>query len=368
MTVSVLIPYYNDRDYLAQAIESVLNQTYQDFELILVNHATTDDCREIAHSYKDKRIKHIDMPQNYGAGTGLVIIEFLKQATGKYVKLFCADDIMYSTCLEDMVKYMETHPQIDFAFGDVEYIDKKNKSLNKSWFKSRFKFSLKNSEIDCLKNYFEGYSVLPYIGSFAKRELFETININKSFIMLFDMSLWLSLLIKGYKIGYLNKYIAGYRIHDNQLCSSKHRVTIFQRSKFEFSKFTELFFEIDNIEILKKMFKDNKWLNKILDLSKEDLKFILAFEMLILPLTTQRITGYNYIFNLIEHDDTRKYLENKFNFGIKELREIYSRGYSTTFNSAQELSFSQIFYTFVKKLLFKISLKEYFDNKKFKNL
>ena len=45
MKVSVLIPYYNDREYLPQAIESVLNQTFEDFELILVNHATTDDCR-----------------------------------------------------------------------------------------------------------------------------------------------------------------------------------------------------------------------------------------------------------------------------------------------------------------------------------
>ena len=61
MKVSVLIPYYNDREFFRQSIESVLNQTYKDFELILVNHATTDDCREIAHSYNDDRIIHLDM-------------------------------------------------------------------------------------------------------------------------------------------------------------------------------------------------------------------------------------------------------------------------------------------------------------------
>ena len=78
MKVSVLIPYYNDREFLRQSIESVLNQTYKDFELILVNHATTDDCREIAHSYNDDRIIHLDMDKNYGAGTGLIIWEILR--------------------------------------------------------------------------------------------------------------------------------------------------------------------------------------------------------------------------------------------------------------------------------------------------
>ena len=58
--VSVFLPYYNDAEYLPIAIESVLNQTYQNFELILCNHATTDNCREIAHSYKDSRIAEVD--------------------------------------------------------------------------------------------------------------------------------------------------------------------------------------------------------------------------------------------------------------------------------------------------------------------
>ena len=138
MMVSVLIPYYNDREYLSQAIESVLNQTYKDFELILINHATTDDCREIAHSYNDKRIKHIDMEENYGAGGGMIISKFLENAKGKYVKFFCADDVMYPNCLEDLVTYMEKHPEKDFVFGDVEYIDENNKSLKKSYFKSKF--------------------------------------------------------------------------------------------------------------------------------------------------------------------------------------------------------------------------------------
>ena len=200
MMVSVLIPYYNDREYLSQAIESVLNQTYKDFELILINHATTDDCREIAHSYNDKRIKHIDMEENYGAGGGMIISKFLENAKGKYVKLFCADDVMYPNCLENLVNYMEKHPEKDFIFGNVEYIDENNKPTGENWFKNRAGFSIENDEAGCLLTYFKGCSILPYIGSFCKKELFSTIKIDKTSIMTLDMSIWVLFLIKDYKI------------------------------------------------------------------------------------------------------------------------------------------------------------------------
>ena len=82
--VSVFLPYYNDRRYLKEAIESVLNQTYPNWELILLNHATEDDCREIAHSYKDNRIVHIDMEENLGAGGGILFEKMLLASSGKY--------------------------------------------------------------------------------------------------------------------------------------------------------------------------------------------------------------------------------------------------------------------------------------------
>ena len=75
--VSVFIPYYNDEKFLKTSIESVLNNNYQDFELILLNHATKDSCREIAHSYNDDRIKHIDMSENLGGGSGLLFQKML---------------------------------------------------------------------------------------------------------------------------------------------------------------------------------------------------------------------------------------------------------------------------------------------------
>ena len=83
--ISVLIPYYNDEDFLRESIQSVLDQTYTDFELVLINHACTDSSRKIARSFEDGRIVHIDLPVN--AGAGVILDAFLKKARGTYVAI-----------------------------------------------------------------------------------------------------------------------------------------------------------------------------------------------------------------------------------------------------------------------------------------
>ena len=368
MTVSILIPYYNDREFLGQAIESVLNQTYKDFELILVNHDTKDDCREIAHSYKDPRIKHVDMDKNYGAGTGLIVHEFLKKATGEYVKLFCADDVMLPNCLEILVNYMENHPEKDFAFGNVNYIDENCKPLKRNWFKNRYQFSIDNTETDCLNLYFKGFSFLPYIGCILKRDIFNHIEIDTSTIMTFDMILWVSILLKGYKIGYINKIIANYRHHSLQMCSSKSEKKIVNRCYFEFTKYIETFFLIDNFSFLKAIFKDPR-LDKFQDLSKDDIKFYLALRMLESQQHSFRITGYYHIFDCLKNPQRREHIKETFNFDIDTFRAIYSSGErDSAFQRAQELNISQLWYLFIKKVLFKLTLKDYFSKKRKKAL
>lgn len=357
MKVSVLIPYYNDREFLRQSIESVLNQTYKDFELILVNHATTDDCREIAHSYNDDRIIHLDMDKNYGAGTGLIVEKFLEHATGDYVKLFCADDIMYPDCLKDLLTFSSLHPEYDMVFGDVEHIDVNGNSLNNSWFKSRFGFNLKNTEIDYLRRYFKGNSALPYIGSFVKMEKFKSVELDVSCIMDFDMHLWTSLLLNGCKIGYLNKYVAGYRIHDNQMCSAKNGKLILTRGYAELTGLVQKYLKITDINLVKAIFNTNPFI-KYAD--ECDIKFIVASEMLLSDVKSVSYFGYNIIYNMLQDKETRKYLEQKFKFGIVEFRKLYSISIDTN------ESLEKIIYLLIKRFLKKISLYKYWSksNKK----
>src|SRR5579864_5002889 len=107
--VSVVTPFYNSATYLAACIQSVLAQTHQDFEYLLVNNMSTDGSREIAARYsaQDSRLRLIDnqafvgQVENYNGALAQI------DATSQYVKIVQADDAIYPECLARMVELAE---------------------------------------------------------------------------------------------------------------------------------------------------------------------------------------------------------------------------------------------------------------------
>jgi glycosyltransferase involved in cell wall biosynthesis len=108
--VSVIIPVRNFERYIAEAIESVLTQEFQDWELIIVDDCSTDRTNEIAARYQDgEKIRLVRNERNLGQfpahNRGAAL------ARGKYLKFFHGDDVMYPHCLGTMVRCMEAFPR-----------------------------------------------------------------------------------------------------------------------------------------------------------------------------------------------------------------------------------------------------------------
>ena len=104
--VSVIIPCYNVAKYLGQCLDSVLKQTFQDFEVLCVNDGSTDNSLEIAKKYKkeDKRINIVDIENN---GVGNARNVGIKGATGRYITFLDADDYIEHNMYEKIIKKME---------------------------------------------------------------------------------------------------------------------------------------------------------------------------------------------------------------------------------------------------------------------
>ena len=316
--VSILLPYYNDEKFLRQCIESILNNDYQNFELILLNHATQDSSRDIAHSYNDTRIKHIDMDINYGGGGGLLFEKMLSVANGKYIKPFCADDVLKKDGLKILVEYMESNPNKDFAFGDVEYVDEEGRDLCDSWFKNRPNFSLKNDEIDCLRLFIGYKGFLPYISSILKKSILSNLYIEKTFFMMFDMSLWFNCLLKGYKIGFIDKIVAYYRSHKEQASSTTKAKISSLYCYFESVCFNQNVFNI-NISLAKQIFSgwgDDKFDDIIQD--TQDLDFYIAYKLFA---KQKDIYAYLQLNKMLNNELKRKRIEEVFGYTIKNFRE-----------------------------------------------
>lgn len=104
-TVSVCTPVYNTERFIAEAIHSVLDQTFKDLELVIVDNASTDSTPEILAQFKDPRIRLFRNDQNIGAAGNFN--RAIALAQGRYIKLLCADDFLYPRCLEEQVAVLE---------------------------------------------------------------------------------------------------------------------------------------------------------------------------------------------------------------------------------------------------------------------
>jgi glycosyltransferase involved in cell wall biosynthesis len=124
--ITVLMPAYNAGKYIAEAIQSVLTQTFTDFELLIVNNGSTDTTvNEILH-FTDTRIKLID---EYRPGIGFALNKGLQEAKGKYIARFDADDICDPSRLERQFNFLENNPGYVLCGSDAEYIAESGEHL-----------------------------------------------------------------------------------------------------------------------------------------------------------------------------------------------------------------------------------------------
>jgi glycosyltransferase involved in cell wall biosynthesis len=136
--ISVLTTVYNGGRYLKETIESVLNQSFRDFEYVIVNDGSTDDTEKIIKDFikKDKRIVYVKLDKNLGSDNlGNVMNTGLKKCRGKYIARLDGDDICYPTRLEDEFNYLEKHKDIFLVGSSADIIDKNGKKIGvmKKW-------------------------------------------------------------------------------------------------------------------------------------------------------------------------------------------------------------------------------------------
>lgn len=216
--VSVIMPVYNAGDFLMEAIESILNQTYHNFELIIIDDCSTDNSLSIINSYKSKypeKIKVVKTKKNLNCGGDRCANKGLKYAKGKYVARMDADDIAHPKRLEKQVAFLEKNPSIFLVGSDAYLIDKNGKVIGEK---------LEPQTND--KIYKAYYSYHPIIHPSSMYKRFQG---NKPFIYQIgykannDYYTFFKLLCQGYKYANIKQKLIYYRIHygNNTLLNMK---------------------------------------------------------------------------------------------------------------------------------------------------
>lgn len=207
--VSIITPLYNSSDFIAETIESVLNQTYSEWEMIIVDDCSTDNSVEIVKEYanKDKRINLIVLEENIGAAAARNVA--LENASGRFIAFLDSDDLWKSDKLKKQTDFMKKN-NIAFSFSSYEVINqdgsKTGKTINAPMSISYSQY-LKNTIIGCLTVLIDKSKT----GDF-KMPLIKSSH---------DMALWLLLMRKGILAYGINETLASYRLVENSNTAQK---------------------------------------------------------------------------------------------------------------------------------------------------
>lgn len=232
MLVTIIMPVYNSEKYLEKSLSSVLNQTYQDFELIVINDGSSDGSLSIIQSFKkiDKRIKLYDLDRNRGISFARNI--GIKNSKGKYIAFIDSDDKWKSNKLQTQIEFMKKN-NIKFSYTNLNIIDNSGHHIGE---RISPKKEVTYNEL-VKKNYF-GCSSVVVDAKVIKNYTFKNIKHE-------DYALWLEILRKEKIAGYnLEEKLCDYRVHDDSISSNKLKSilwvwNIFRKSE-KYSLFTSL--------------------------------------------------------------------------------------------------------------------------------
>ena len=212
--ISVLMPVYKTAPYLREAIDSMLAQTFGDFELIVLNDGSPDEAEAIIDSYTDERIVRYTGKTNVGLANILNI--GIDMARGKYIARMDSDDISLPNRLQVQFDYLEQHPDIDLVsvamqqFGDGSKIMRYDNATEDIKFNALF------------------FSPVLHASSMWRKERFASMRYEQDYVPAEDYRLWTQALLAGIHMRNLPDVLYLYRQYATQVTQDTERIYAIQ--------------------------------------------------------------------------------------------------------------------------------------------
>ena len=208
--ISVLMPVYKTAPYLREAMDSMLAQTFGDFELIVLNDGSPDEAEAIINSYTDERIVRYTGKTNVGLANILNI--GIDMARGKYIARMDSDDISLPNRLQVQFDYLEQHPDIDLVsvamqqFGDGSKIMQYDNATEDIKFNALF------------------FSPVLHASSMWRKERFARLRYEQDYVPAEDYRLWTRALVAGMRMRNLPEVLYLYRQYASQVTQDTERI------------------------------------------------------------------------------------------------------------------------------------------------
>lgn len=209
--VSIVISTHNGEKYIKECVDSILLQTYQDFEIIIIDDCSSDSTVKVIQEMqlKDKRIHlHINKKQNHSNALNIGLFH----AKGKYIARMDQDDLMTETRLMEQVSYMDSHPSIDVCCSWFSTIGDREDNVK-----------IIDGDVAMPEYQLLVTNIFPNPTSMIRKSFIDTnsIKYNTKYQYAEDYAFWIECALAGAKFYIIPQYLLKYRIHKNQ-SSAEH--------------------------------------------------------------------------------------------------------------------------------------------------
>lgn len=203
MRISIVVPSYNQAQFLPYTLDSILQQPYNDIEVVVMDGGSTDGSVEVLENYQDDRIYWESKPDN---GQSDAINQGMRRATGEILAYLNSDDTYLDDTIPFVMDYFTKHPNVDYIYGHCHAVDALGERLPN----------------DQKANKATWYTILtktfkiPQPASFWRRDVYDKIgDFDESMRYRFDYDYWIKIFIEQYTMQLIDRDLATYRFHDS---------------------------------------------------------------------------------------------------------------------------------------------------------
>lgn len=305
--VSVIVLSYNHEKFITQTIESVLNQTFQDFEIIVVDDCSTDNSVAAIKKIHDPRIKLFVHSKNQGCYA--THNDAIGKASGEYTSLINSDDIWEKDKLAKQLAYFDKHSNIDVVLTKVTLIDDDGNTLQSN---EPNIFDVKNrTSAEWLNRFFTTGNCLCHPSSMFRKKVYDEVGLyQKNFGLLGDFDMWTRVCQK-HEIHILDEHLIKFRLLQNGQNASSENIYNYSRNYFEYQKVLNNFLQITNIERFMAIFPEAKKYGQV---TLDTIPYFLARIALDITYNVHNLWGLNTLYDFISQKNNIKILEDRFNF------------------------------------------------------
>lgn len=314
--VSVRIPSYNHEQYVTECLQSVLNQTFQDFEIIITDDGSTDRTVEIIRTFDDPRIKLEVFPENQGCA--VAVANCCRLARGEYIANLCSDDIWEKDKLEKQVNYLDAHPEMGAVFTKVSIIDDNGHVDLNTGYNQLFDVENRSRE-QWLRHFFLVGNCLCAPSVMIRRNIYESLNYqDMRMASLPDFDLWVRFSLQ-HRLHILDGRLTRFRLRANNANASAGRTENTIRVYFESKQILNHYRQIAQIEQLMAIFPE---CTKYGTPTEETIPYFLARIAIDSPREFSQLWGLETLFLFMELPANADRIKQLFHFTYKNLHHL----------------------------------------------